>query len=104
MKTYYFNTGVEFGVNPYLDETAFRSPKNVMHIPFDCEDVPIYAKLKCLCDSPEIYGDDKNIIVREVFNTKILSKCAIFTITPEDIQRSKNYENYMKIMDSLNKK
>lgn len=83
MKTFYFNTGVKQGVNPYLDITATARPKKdggyVMHIPFECEDVPESATFVFACDNPNLENHPDKI-VREIFNSKLISKYAYFKI------------------------
>ncbi len=94
MKTYYFNTGVMYGTNPYLDKHAHRSPNNVMTIPFDCEDVPENAKPLYCCDNPDLNAksrqlksflkNNEEVIVREIFNTKLCSKYVYFQLPKEE--------------------
>jgi hypothetical protein len=69
LRRFYFNTGV--------DPRYIENP----NIGFDCLDVPDGYKLDFLCDNPELEESKKeNTIVREVFNTRMLSKYAYFSI------------------------
>lgn len=83
MNTFYFNTGVKEGNNPYLEKTAVKrnSLGGGTHyvIPFDCEDVPDNASFVFACDNPNLYPD-AGYIVREIHNSKLISKYAFFKI------------------------
>ena len=83
MNTFYFNTGVR-------PETIFNPPfayeyhKNVGNVirggtlqcPFDC-DAPKDALLLFLCDQKDLpESKSEKVIVREVFNTSMVSKYA----------------------------
>lgn len=50
-------------------------------ISFDCEDVPEKAEFAFACDSPNIKKDDLRFIVREIHNSRLLSKYAYFKIS-----------------------
>jgi hypothetical protein len=85
MKTYYFNTGVKpFDHNPpagmaFMD--GFKDSGNGVYvIPFDCEDVPENARFLYSCDTPipSMMSDD--VIVREIHNSKMMSKYAFFKL------------------------
>lgn len=83
MKTFYFNTGVRpYNFNPPVKIT----PGHVMHgdvmvIPFDCENVPDNAVFMFTCDNPKLKeADYPNVIVREIFNSKLVSKYAYFQV------------------------
>ena len=68
MKTFYFYTGV----NPR------DYPNSPTSIPFDCEDVPDNYKFDFACDNPNIRHDE-TCIVREIHNSRLLSKYAYFS-------------------------
>jgi hypothetical protein len=83
MKTFYFNTGVQ----PYKHNPPVKlSPGHVMRggtmqIPFDCDDVPDNAIFKFACDNPKLKESEyPNWIVREMFNTAMVSKYAYFLV------------------------
>lgn len=83
LKEFYFNTGVKYGVNPYADNN-YRAVESkdgglVMVIPFYCENIPDDFIFKFACDDPELKINDKNFIVREIQNSKLLSKYAYFS-------------------------
>lgn len=81
MRTMYFDTGVRPYNSPILHEgQVWRN--GTKQIPFDV-DAPENASLILLCDNPELpeYQCD-NIIVREVFNTAMISKYAYLRIYP----------------------
>lgn len=90
MRTFYFNTGVRAGVPSNERHKKGAKPvqlgdgqvwrNGLKQIPFDCENVPDNAILMYLCGNDKLHENDKNVIVREVFNTKMLSKYAYFSI------------------------
>ena len=85
MKRFTFNTGVrpENVINfPY---EYHRSVGNIISrtllIPFDA-DAPENASLMFLCDNPNLPESKADtVIVREVFNTSLVSKYAYFRVT-----------------------
>ena len=82
LREFTFNTGVKFGVNKYYDKN-FRAVNAVggglvMVIPFYCHDVPDNYRFKCACDNSNLYKDSKDIIVREMYYTKMSSRYAYF--------------------------
>lgn len=86
MNTFYFNTGVkpETVFNPSFPYEYHRKKGNIIRntllIPFDC-DAPKNAKFIMSCDNPNLSEiKSKNVIVREMFNTNMLSKYAYFEI------------------------
>jgi len=87
MNTFYFNTGVrpETVHNPSFPYEYHKKVGNVirggvLQCPFDC-DAPEDAQLMFLCDNPELpESKAENVIVREVFNTSMISKYAYFRI------------------------
>jgi hypothetical protein len=83
MKTFYFNTGVQ----PYKHNPPVKlSPGHIMkggtmQIPFDCDNVPDRAQFMFACDNPDLKESEyENVIVREIFNSALLSKYAYFKI------------------------
>jgi hypothetical protein len=84
MKTFYFNTGVRMSTNSFKNPTDLWAEIKgggdlVRVIPFDCQDVPEKAELMYLADTPNLSHTPK-VIVREVFNTTLLSKYAYFKV------------------------
>ena len=84
MKTFYFNTGVKIWNNPHIPG-GIDSGNGTVVIPFDCADVPEGAKQLYCCDSPNItlhshIPADCDVIVREIHNSKMISKYAYFTV------------------------
>lgn len=86
METFYFNTGVRVYVMEYADKgkPKYFAPTDkiingVRHIPFDCEDVPTNASFCFACDDENLYPE-YGYIVREIFNTTLISKFAYFRI------------------------
>ncbi len=82
LKTFYFNTGVKIWDNPHI-KGGFDSGNGTVVIPFDCKDVPDGAKHLYCCDSPDVIltshiPKDSEVIVREIFNSSLLSKYAYF--------------------------
>ncbi len=82
MQKFQFNTGVRYSDYPYLVEGQELSG-DVKVIPFYCEDVPERASFKYACDDPDLHPDDPNIIVREIYNSKLISKYAYFILPPD---------------------
>lgn len=83
MKTFYFNTGVRpYNRNPPVKiMPGYVMRGGVMVIPFDCENVPEGATFMFACDNPKLKeADYENVIVREIFNSKLVSKYAYFKI------------------------
>ena len=79
MKTFYFDTGVQ----PYKHNPPVKLSKGqfmrggTMQIPFDCENVPENATFLYACDDPDS-SRDKSLIVREIHNSGLCSKFAVF--------------------------
>lgn len=75
MNTFYFNTGCHMGSKIHLfKDHVWRG--GTEQIPFDA-DAPDGSELLFLCDDPALpEGEDSSIIVREIFNTSMLSKYA----------------------------
>lgn len=93
IKEYQYNTGVDFGMNPYLDENARAVNKkdgngSVMVMPFQCEEVPDKSQLLFINDSPDLTDNeisllkDKNFVVRVIVkpNKLIIGRYAYFEI------------------------
>lgn len=82
LQEFTFNTGVKYGVNPYADEHYRAVPAVgggfVMVIPFYCYDVPESYKFVYACDNPNLEDKNPNFIVREIHNSKLISKYAYF--------------------------
>ena len=88
MQTFYFNTGVKPGIPPNERHRKGAKPvplcdgqvwrNGVKQIPFDCENVPEGSTFKFACDNPDLYPD-AGYIVREMYNTTMLSTYAYFT-------------------------
>lgn len=83
MKTFYFNTGVR----PYIHNPPVKIGKGqcvrggTMQIPFDCENVPDNAQFLFASDNPEpMEAKAENVIVREIFNSTLVSKYACFRL------------------------
>lgn len=93
MNTFYFDTGVK----PYCENCFGLNGKPIglygrqvwrggtKQIPFDY-DAPLNATFLFACDNPDL-GESKleNVIVREIFNSDLLSKYAYFRIKPEEV-------------------
>lgn len=79
IRTFQFNTGVKYSDYPFLSKGQTVSG-DAKVIPFNCEDVPQNAKFEFACDDPNLY-EGSGYIVREMFNTSMLSKYAYFTTT-----------------------
>ena len=86
MRTIYFNTGVSqsarFGHSPHNSSLSKGQVwrNGVKQIPFDV-DAPENAKVILLCNTPDLpESKSPNVIVREVFNTLILSKYVYLSI------------------------
>ena len=79
MNTFYFNTGVlPQNTNGLTKGQVWRD--GTKQIPFDC-DAPENAELMYLCNNPKLdIIKCPNVIVREVFNTSMVSKYAYFKI------------------------
>lgn len=83
MNRFYFNTGVTPDNNPHLwDDQVWRN--GTKQVPFEA-DAPADAQLMFLCDKPDLpEAEIPGVIVREVFNTSMISKYAYFRVlTPE---------------------
>ena len=77
MKTFYFNTGIEYHPQrPLAEKAIWRG--GTMQFPFDCEDVPNDAVFKFLSD--ETAPGDEYLLRREIHNTGMLSKYAFFKL------------------------
>ena len=79
MNKFYFNTGVrpESGSKLFKDQ-VWRN--GVKQIPLECE-APENALLMFCCDNPNLPESKlENVIVREIFNSSIISKYAYFKI------------------------
>lgn len=81
MRTFCFDTGAQ----PYAFDPPSKVPKGhivrgngVMVIPFDCEDVPEEAVFQFACDHRP--PDCEHLLMREMFNTKMLSRYAFFLV------------------------
>lgn len=81
MKTFHFNTGVNCRTTEQHVSEGIDSGNGVIVIPFDCEDVPERAEFAFACNSPNIKKDDTGFIVREIHNSRLLSKYAYFKIS-----------------------
>jgi hypothetical protein len=86
MKTYYLNTGVRpFDHDPPAGMASMKgfvdSGNGTYIIPFDCEEVPEGAKPFMACDSPDLKKEDNDVIVREMFNSRLLSKYVYFRLS-----------------------
>lgn len=79
MKTFRFNTGVKVQNNPNGPIGGILDGNGVWYIPFDCEDVPDNVVFVYACDSENPLTE--NHIVREMKNTKMISKYAHFRLT-----------------------
>lgn len=87
MRTFYFNTGVRFGVpiNQRYDRNAKSVPlcegqvwlNGTKQIPFDCEDVPEGCTFTFACDNPNLPG---GYLVRRMHNTTMCSEYAYFIL------------------------
>jgi len=79
MNTFYFNTGVlPQNCNGLTKGQVWRG--GTKQIPFDC-DAPQDAKLMYLCNNPNLdTAKYPNVIVREIFNTTMISKYAYFRV------------------------
>ena len=78
MNTFYFNTGVKQSYNNLTNGQVWKN--GVKQIPFDA-DAPKNASLLFLCDSPDLSESKlKDVIVKEVFNTSLVSKYAYFRV------------------------
>ena len=78
MKTFYFNTGVrpESGAKLQDGQVWLNGTKQ---IPFDCKDVPEDSTFLCACDKENLYTQE-NVIMREIYNSTIISKFAYFRL------------------------
>ena len=87
MNTFYFNTGVRPSTvhNPpfpykYHEKKGHSIARGVLEIPFDC-DAPQDAEFLFGCDNPDLPESKiPNVIVREIFNTSLVSKYAYFKV------------------------
>jgi cytochrome c-type biogenesis protein CcmE len=75
-KTFYFNTGVTI-VAPSKGQIRKGGTNQ---IPFECDDVPDGATFMYACDNPSLKQYGQDVIVREMFNTTIVSKYAYFRL------------------------
>lgn len=78
LQEFLFNTGVKFGVNPYMDKNYRMQSNGTMVIPFYCENVPEGAVFLFACDNPKLKEYSK-LLVREIKNSLLVSKYAYFT-------------------------
>lgn len=78
MKTFRFNTGVKIHNNPKGPNGGILDGNGVWYIPFDCDNVPDNAVFIHACNSENPLTE--NHIVREMHNTKLLSKYAHFRL------------------------
>lgn len=76
MKKYYFNTGVKISANSNI-LGGIDSDNGIIVIPFECENVPEGATFAFACNNPAVEYS-KNMIVREIHNSKLASKYAYF--------------------------
>lgn len=79
MNRFYFNTGVrpESGSPVYADQVWRNGTKQ---IPFDA-DAPANACLMFMCDDPNrLEAQIPGVLVREVFNTSMVSKYAYLRV------------------------
>lgn len=87
---FFINTGVRFGINPYLDEHAKAVPAVggglVMVIPYTCDNVPEgykpFMSVNNIIDNPEklaIFEGHTDIIYRKINpGSKVRSKYMYF--------------------------
>jgi len=83
LQKFYFDTGVQrYMHNPPipLAEGQEWSSNDVKVIPFYCENVPETAEFMYVCDTPELDKDNSSVIVREIYNSTLLSKYAYFKL------------------------
>ena len=79
MNTFYFDTGVSYANYPYLFGRQICKG-GTKQIPLDA-DAPANATLLFMCDDPNLPESKcPNVIVRETFNTDMLSKYAYFRV------------------------
>ncbi len=79
MRTFRFNTGVKIWDNSNISG-GIDSGNGTVVIPFSCENVPSEATFLYACDTPDLCLENKNIIFREIQNSKLLSKYAYFKL------------------------
>lgn len=105
MQRFTFNTGVLQKDYPSLTDGQEWAPAQgggfVKVIPFYCKDVPRGAVYLFSCNYDYLHKDNPNIIVREIYNSSMLSKFAYFEITPEQIVKNRNLEIYEKAIKEL---
>lgn len=85
MKTFHFNTGVKpYSHNPPVKiSPGYVINGDVMVIPFDCENVPEGAIFMFACDNLNLKeAGYPNVVVREIFNSKLIFKYAYFQTKP----------------------
>jgi len=81
LQKFYFNTGVHRYVhNSPLMKGEEWSSNDIKVIPFYCENVPETAEFMYVCDTPELDKDNSSVIVREIYNSTLLSKYAYFKL------------------------
>lgn len=87
MRTFYFNTGVR----PYDHSPPVKAmPGNVirggtLQIPFDCADVPEGSVFEYASDGTQALA--ACFIRREMHNTNMVSKYAVFRLPPAEITK-----------------
>ena len=82
MRTFKFNTGVKCAdTNRGLSKGEILSTNGVILIPFSC-DIPDDLDVTFLfgCDSLNAPYKENNFIVKEIFNSTIISKYAYFRV------------------------
>ncbi len=84
LNKFYFNTGVKRQNSSASIPGHEWSSNNVKVIPFEC-DAPKDARLMFCCDNPDLpESKSENVIVREMFNTVMVSKYAYLMVTAEE--------------------
>ncbi len=82
MNRFYFDTGVLYSNYPFLSKGQVERG-GTKQIPFDA-DAPPKSRLLFCCDIPDLPESNRSdVIVREIFNTTMVSKYAYFVIPKE---------------------
>jgi hypothetical protein len=87
LNKFFFNTGVKPSSGAPLCKGQEWSSNGIKVIPFEC-DAPKDAHLMFCCDNPNLPESTcETIIVREMFNTTMVSKYAYFRVS-QKIEKS----------------
>lgn len=84
LNKFYFNTGCKPHNCP-VTTPGHEWRNGTMQIPFEC-DAPKDSHLMFCCDNPNLpESKAETVIVREMFNTVMVSKYAYFRVRPEQV-------------------